>query len=139
MIKRKISSVVIAGLMAFSVVAGSMATNFPTSINASAQMLGQTDFNEGIGLPWHTCENTAGKLDFEIDNGVYTIEIINPGGASRGGEDRWDVQFRHRGLNIIAGHQYKVSWEITASNSGQYYTKIGNMDGTEEYWNNNCR
>ena len=137
MIKRKISSVVIAGLMAFSVVAGSMATNFPTSINASAQMLGQTDFNEGIGLPWHTCENTAGKLDFEIDNGVYTIEIINPGGASRGGEDRWDVQFRHRGLNIIAGHQYKVSWEITASNSGQYYTKIGNMDGTEEYWNNN--
>ena len=84
MIKRKISSVVIAGLMAFSVVAGSMATNFPTSINASAQMLGQTDFNEGIGLPWHTCENTAGKLDFEIDNGVYTIEIINPGGASKG-------------------------------------------------------
>ena len=69
MIKRKISSVVIAGLMAFTIVASSVATTLPTSINASAQMLGQTDFNEGIGLPWHTCENTAGKLDFEIEIG----------------------------------------------------------------------
>ena len=88
-------------------------------------------------MPWHTCENTAGKLNFEIEGGVYKIEIVNPGGASRGGEDRWDIQFRHRGLKIYAGHQYKVSWEITASNDGQYYTKIGNMEGTEEYWNNN--
>ena len=40
-------------------------------------------------------------------------------------------------MKIYAGHQYKVSWEITASNDGQYYTKIGNMEGTEEYWNNN--
>ena len=123
MIKRKISSFVIAGLMAFTIVAGSVANTLPTSINASAQMLGQTDFNDGVGLPWHTCENTAGKLNFEIEGGVYKIEIVNPGGASRGGEDRWDVQFRHRGLKIYAGHQYKVSWEITASNDGQYYTR----------------
>ncbi|HOR22149.1 MAG TPA: glycoside hydrolase family 9 protein, partial [Ruminococcus sp.] len=75
-------------------------------------------------------------MDFEIDNGVYKITIVNPGGASQGGEDRWDCQFRHRGLKIVSGHQYKVSYEITASNSGKYYTKIGNLDGDLELWHN---
>lgn len=109
------------------------------AINFSAfagEQLGQTDFENGIGLPWHVCESDPGKMDFEIDNGVYQITIVNPGGASQGGEDRWDCQFRHRGLKIVSGHQYKVSYEITASNSGKYYTKIGNLDGDLEIWHN---
>ncbi|MBR0133355.1 MAG: glycoside hydrolase family 9 protein [Lachnospiraceae bacterium] len=102
----------------------------------AGQQLGQQDFEEGAGLPWHIVESATGKMDFEIDNGVYKITIINPGGASNGGEDRWDCQFRHRGLKIVAGHQYQVSYEITASNSGKYYTKIGNLEGTDEVWHN---
>ena len=102
----------------------------------AGQQLGQTDFDEGVGLPWHICESAPGEMDFEIDNGVYKITIINPGGASQGGEDRWDCQFRHRGLKIVSGHQYKVSYEIKASNSGKYYTKIGNLDGNVEIWHN---
>ena len=102
----------------------------------AGQQLGQTDFDEGVGLPWHICESAPGEMDFEIDNGVYKITIVNPGGASRGGEDRWDCQFRHRGLKIVSGHKYKVSYEITASNSGKYYTKIGNLDGDVEIWHN---
>ena len=106
-------------------------------LNAFAgEQLGQTDFDEGIGLPWHIVESAPGEMDFEIDNGVYSMTIINPGGASRGGEDRWDCQFRHRGLKIVAGHQYKVHYEITASNSGKFYTKIGSLDGKVELWHN---
>lgn len=106
-------------------------------LNAFAgEQLGQTNFDEGVGLPWHVCESAPGEMDFEIDNGVYKITIVNPGGASQGGEDRWDCQFRHRGLKIVSGHQYKVSYEITASNSGKYYTKIGNLDGDVEIWHN---
>lgn len=102
----------------------------------AGEQLGQTDFDDGIGLPWHVCESAPGEMEFEIDNGVYQITIVNPGGASQGGEDRWDCQFRHRGLKIVSGHQYKVSYEITASNSGKYYTKIGNLDGDVEIWHN---
>lgn len=108
-----------------------------TAVTAFAgEQLGQTDFDEGVGLPWHICESGPGKMDFEIDGGVYKITILNPGGASRGGEDRWDCQFRHRGLKIVAGHQYEVSYEITPSNAGKYYTKIGNLDGDVEVWHN---
>ena len=102
----------------------------------AGEQLGQTNFDEGVGLPWHICESAPGEMDFQIDNGVYQVTIVNPGGASRGGEDRWDCQFRHRGLKIVSGHQYKVSYEITASNSGKYYTKIGNLDGDVEVWHN---
>lgn len=102
----------------------------------AGEQLGQTDFDDGVGLPWHVCESAPGEMEFEIDNGVYQITIVNPGGASQGGEDRWDCQFRHRGLKIVSGHQYKVSYEITASNSGKYYTKIGNLDGDVEIWHN---
>ena len=66
-------------------------------------------------------------MEFEISGGVYKITIVNPGGASKGGEDRWDCQFRHRGLTIVSGNTYKVSFEITASNDCTYYTKIGDM------------
>ncbi|MBR5683603.1 MAG: glycoside hydrolase family 9 protein [Ruminococcus sp.] len=102
----------------------------------AGQQLGQTDFENGAGLPWHIVESAPGEMDFDISKGVYTVTIVNPGGASRGGEDRWDCQFRHRGLKIVSGHKYKVSYEITPSESGKYYTKIGNLDGDVEIWHN---
>ena len=106
-------------------------------LNANAgQQLGQTDFENGVGLPWHIVESAPGEMDFKIEKGAYTVTIVNPGGASRGGEDRWDCQFRHRGLKIVSGHKYKVSYEITPSESGKYYTKIGNLDGDVEIWHN---
>ncbi len=113
-----------------------MCSQFNMLTANAGEQLGQTDFDEGVGLPWHVCESAPGEMDFEIDNGVYKITIVNPGGASAGGEDRCDCQFRHRGLKIVAGHQYKVTYEITASNSGKFYTKIGNLDGDVEIWHN---
>lgn len=99
----------------------------PATYVSAGQQLGQTDFENGVGLPWHVCESMTGKMDFEISDGVYKITIVNPGGASRGGEDRWDCQFRHRGLKLVSGQTYKVSFEITASKDCTYYTKIGDM------------
>ena len=125
---KKVMTAALAGLLAF----GPMAS---ASVQAGEQ-LGQTDFDDGVGLPWHIVESEPAEMEFELKDGKYYITIINPGGASRGGEDRWDCQFRHRGLKIVAGHQYKVHYEITASNSGKYYTKIGNLDGKIEIWHN---
>lgn len=136
-------------------VCAAMAAVLCTGISASGmtayagQQLGQTDFSEGIGLPWHVCESAPGEMDFEIKDGEYIVTIVNPGGASRGGEDRWDCQFRHRGLTLVSGCTYEVAFDITASNDCTYYTKIGDMaepftedwhgnpdDGSfEGYWN----
>jgi endoglucanase len=101
----------------------------------AGEMLGQTDFAGGIGLPWHVCESGPAKMDFEIDNNEYRITINNPGGAERGGESKWDCQFRHRGLTIRPGNSYSVAFTVKASNAGRIYAKIGNLDGTREYWN----
>ncbi len=131
----RVLSLVCAAAVAASPVLPFTAELFSADVWAGEQ-LGQNDFDSGVGLPWHVCESTTGKMDFEIDNGVYKITIVNPGGASNGGEDRWDCQFRHRGLKIVSGHQYRVSYEITPSNSGKYYTKIGNLEGDVEVWHN---
>lgn len=138
--KKKITACrAVSALAAVVVAAGAVC---PTGmqfapLNANAgQQLGQTDFENGVGLPWHIVESAPGEMDFKIEKGAYTVTIVNPGGASRGGEDRWDCQFRHRGLKIVSGHKYKVSYEITPSESGKYYTKIGNLDGDVEIWHN---
>ena len=95
----------------------------------AGEMLGQNTFDTGVGIPWHVCESGPAKLNFNISGGTYNITILNPGGAARGGESRWDCQFRHRGLAIEKGHSYTVKFDVTASNSGQLYTKIGNLAG----------
>lgn len=108
------------------------------------QILGQTDFDKGIGLPWHIVKSGTASMDFEMVDGRFKIIINNPGGISNGGEDRWDCQFRHKGLKLIKEHTYEVSYEISASRAGQYFTKIGNYDSTTvgsanagEIWHSN--
>ena len=134
---KSITSAAIAGIMALSICASYAGPWENINVVNAGEQLGQTDFDDGVGLPWHICESETGKMEFELKDGKYQITIVNPGGASNGGEDRWDCQFRHRGLKIEAGHQYEISYEITASNAGQYYTKIGNLDGDVELWHSN--
>ncbi len=125
----------IACLLAFVQIVFSVCLIMPMNVRAG-ELLGETDFDDGKGLPWHVMESMTGKMEFEIEDGVYRITIVNPGGRSNGGEDRWDCQFRHRGLRIVSGHTYHVHYEMKASNSGRYYTKIGNLDGNVEIWHN---
>ena len=114
-----------AALLSAALMAGT-AVCVPTAVWAG-QQLGQTDFDNGVGLPWHVCESAPGEMEFDISDGTYNITIVNPGGASNGGEDRWDCQFRHRGLTLQQGDTYQVAFDITASNDCTYYTKIGDM------------
>lgn len=131
--KHRAISALAAAVVAFSAAAPA---ELVTMTAFAGQQLGQTDFDEGVGLPWHIVESAPAEMGFSIDGGKYNVTIINPGGASRGGEDGWDCQFRHRGLKIVSGHKYEVKYDITATNSGKYYTKIGNLDGDVELWHN---
>ncbi|MBR2912915.1 MAG: glycoside hydrolase family 9 protein [Oscillospiraceae bacterium] len=114
-----------------------LANALPMSAMAG-ELLGESDFAEGAGLPWHICESMTGKMDFTIDGGTYNISVINPGGVSNGGEDRWDCQFRHRNLTLVSGHTYRLTYSVWASNSGWMYSKIGDMTRDDaELWHSN--
>ncbi len=121
----------ITGSFLAATMAASVATQFVAPMSASAgNMLGQSTFDDGIGLPWHVCETNPAKQTFEIENGKYTVSIVK----NNGGDGRWDLQLRHRKLKIQSGHQYKISWEITPSANGYIYSKIGNYEGDVEIW-----
>ena len=129
---KKFSKALTGSLMAAAMAATSMtAVLAPMSANAGEQ-LGQTDFDDGTGLPWHTCESQPAKQTFEIKDGKYVVTIKNNDGP----EGRWDLQLRHRGLHIEPGHKYHIHAEVTPSESGYLYTKIGDYSGDNEYWNN---
>nr|BAH56283.1 Cel9C [[Eubacterium] cellulosolvens] len=109
----------------------------------SYEMLGATDFDDNAALPWHICESGTAHLMFDISGGTYNIEIVKAGGEDQGGEDRWDCQFRHRGLSLKKGTKYHLTFDVNASNAGKLYTKIGNLDAKTvgdanagEFWHN---
>ncbi len=134
--KHKTLTRLVRGLCAMAVMATALPLVELTSY--AGELLGQSDFAEGVGLPWHICESSTGEMEFSIEDGTYNITIVNPGGLSNGGEDRWDCQFRHRNLTLVSGHTYRITYSVWASNSGWLYTKIGDMTSDDsELWHSN--
>ncbi|MBR6968102.1 MAG: glycoside hydrolase family 9 protein, partial [Ruminococcus sp.] len=147
---KKIAKAVTGSLMAASMVASSVAAFVPMSASAGT-CLGQSDFDDGIGLPWHICVTNPAEQKFTISGGTYNCTIVNPGGSGidengspisgaeqRGGDSRWDCQFRHRSLHIQSGHTYKIHWEVDASEAGELHTHIHDLSGEGEgVWQNN--
>ncbi|MGN0484836.1 MAG: glycoside hydrolase family 9 protein [Lachnospiraceae bacterium] len=129
--KKKLAKIAVGILVSAAMVV----TSIPVDVFAGV-CVGQIDFDEGIGLPWHTCQTNPASQTFEIANGTYNVTIKNPGGASRGGEDRWDLQLRHRGLKIESGHTYNVTFDINSTSDGQMCAKIGDLSGQIELWHN---
>lgn len=98
----------------------------------SNDLLYQNNFDEGIGLPWHVVDTIPAKSTFEIKDGKYKIKIVSKG------KERWDIQFRHRGLKIQKDHDYTVKFKVTPSNNCSIYAKIGDQkDPYFEDWNYN--
>ena len=106
-----------ASAAALAMIATSSAASVASMTAFAGELLGEGTFNEGAGLPWHICENGTAEMAFEINNGVYAIQIKNPGGQSNGGEDRWDCQFRHRGISLTYGHTYRLTYAIYATDT----------------------
>ena len=136
--KSKFGKKLAASITTLAMIASATATSITTLTASAGELLGEGTFENGAGLPWHICENGTGEMAFEINDGVYSIVIKNPGGASNGGEDRWDCQFRHRGLSITYGHKYRLTYSVYASNAGNVYSKLGDVTNDDaEYWHNN--
>ena len=116
-----------------------MATLAPAAVATIAPMpasaglvVGESTFDHKA-LPWHTCESSPAKQDFELTkDGTFHITVKVPEGADH---EKWDLQFRHRNLAFKAGHEYKVSFKVKGSRAGmELCSKIGDISGNEEYF-----
>ncbi|MBR3969974.1 MAG: glycoside hydrolase family 9 protein [Ruminococcus sp.] len=128
----KISKAIVGSLMSAAMLATAVTSVIAPMSASAGQQLGQTDFTDGTGLPWHTCETNPAKQKFEIKDGAYHVEVVNENGS----DGRWDLQLRHRGLKIEAGHTYEISGEVTCDKAGYIYAKVGNYAGNVELWHN---
>ena len=101
-------------------------------MTASAGLVvGESEFTHKA-LPWHTCESSPAKQDFDISEGSFHVIVKVPQGADK---EKWDLQVRHRNLNFKSGHEYKVSFKAKAKRDGmELCSKIGNIKGDEEYF-----
>lgn len=125
-LKRTLAAVSAVVMLAGAVMAPLNGAN----VVSAGEVLGETSFDYKA-LPWHTCESSPAKQDFKIEDGAFHVTIIKADGADGA---KWDLQVRHRNINLKSGHHYKISFRAKASRSGlQLCSKIGNIGGDEEY------
>ncbi|SHM41475.1 glycoside hydrolase family 9 protein [Ruminococcus flavefaciens] len=122
----------LASVMAMATIApAAVATIAPMTASAGL-VVGESTFDHKA-LPWHTCESSPAKQNFELTkDGTFHVMIKVPEGADH---EKWDLQFRHRNLAFKAGHEYKVSFKVKAKRAGmELCSKIGDISGNEEYF-----
>ena len=127
---KKIAKAVTASIMAASMLSTTVATVAPMTVSAENQVLGETTFDHKA-LPWHTCESSPAKQTFSIEDGTFHVKVIVPEGADK---EKWDLQVRHRKIDLIGGHTYKISCKVKAKREGmELCAKIGDTSGDYEY------
>ncbi|MDD6769630.1 glycoside hydrolase family 9 protein [Inconstantimicrobium porci] len=105
-----------------------------TKLISKGDLIQNNDFKAGKGLPWNVVETEPAKSEFEIKDGAYKVTVDSIPNHNK--EDRWQVQFRHRGLTLVKGHTYTVSFTVTADHDCKIYPKIGQQGGKYyEFWN----
>ncbi|MDS0526344.1 glycoside hydrolase family 9 protein [Clostridium sp. SHJSY1] len=100
-------------------------------------LIKNSTFDNGVGLPWTEVETFPSTAQFDIKGGSYNI-TVNKIADNPSKDNRWSVQFRHRGLTLEQGHTYTVKFTVTADQNCKIYPKIGQQgEPYKEYWNNN--
>ncbi len=121
----------LAAVAAVAMLAGAVAAPLSNvDVVSAGQVLGETSF-EYKALPWHTCESSPAKQNFEIKGGELHVMILTAQGADK---EKWDLQVRHRNLNFKANHKYTISFKAKGKRAGmELCSKISNIKGDEEY------
>lgn len=99
---------------------------------AIAELIKVNNFNDGVFNPWHVVASDLGKASYDVSNGKFNVTVQNPG------QNRWDVQMRYRGFQLIEGRTYTVKFTVSSTKDCKIYAKIGDQsDPYNEYWNYN--
>lgn len=126
---KKLAACVMAATAA---VTSALSVAAPMSASA-VELIGESTFESGASLPWNVIEEAPARQTHEASDGTFNIHIYH----NTGPDNIWDLQMRHRGFSILAGHTYKVHWELDSNSDGELYTCIGNYAHSQEVWHNN--
>lgn len=134
--KRKISKAVTGSLVAAAMLSSSVTAVMPMTASAEPSepkaTLIDTNFDtDPVLLPWRVVESQPAKQTFEVRDGALRVQIINPEGTN----NRSDLQLRLRGLYLMQGHEYTLSFSVTPDADGYLYSRIGNYSGSIDHWN----
>ncbi|WP_243240312.1 glycoside hydrolase family 9 protein [Clostridium cibarium] len=113
------------------------ASNSNDEYESQGHLIRNSTFENRVGLPWTEVETYPAEGTFDISGGTYNV-TINKIQTPPTKDNRWAVQFRHRGLTLERGHHYTVKFTVTADHNCKIYPKIGQQGKPyKEYWNNN--
>lgn len=124
-------SLLVAMVVLLSVFLGNIAFA-ETELPNAGNLIRNSAFDDGVGIPWQVISTSPAKADFNIQNDKFNIVINNKG------FNRWDIQFRHSDLVIEEGHTYRVKFTVSATKNCKIYPAIGDKgEPYNEYWNYN--
>ena len=135
--KRNVRKSIISNIMAAAMTLSSAVAVIPATTSAEEEIEGQVivnsdfDYSEML-LPWNVVASNGASQAFQIKDGKLIITV----NISDGNDSRYDLQLRHKGLELQEGHEYAVSCKISATADGYIYSSIGDYSGNNEYWHN---
>ena len=92
-------------------------------------LLRNSDFEEGVSLPWTTSFSDPATGKAAVTKGALCLNV------DRKGTNPWDAQVRHREMVMKKGHTYTIEFVAYASKPTKVRPKVG-MSGPPyaEYW-----
>ena len=100
---------------------------------SKGELIKNTNFKDGWGLPWSVSTTAPGEAKFSIKENNYDVEVTNPG------YERWHTMLTYSGISFEKGHTYDISFTVKAEKDCKLYAKIGRNAGDyKEFWNNNA-
>ncbi|GAE88385.1 chitinase [Acetivibrio straminisolvens JCM 21531] len=98
--------------------------NSPNLPDYDHDLLYERTFDNGLCYPWHTCEDSGGKCQFQVvdvpgqpGNRAFRITVLEPG------QNKWSVQMRHRGITLEQGHTYTIKFTVWADKAAERILK----------------
>ena len=114
--------------MAAATVAGVFAV--PVSkINAvektisQGQLIRNNSFKAGWGAPWVVKNTTDAETKFSVKENAYEVNVINPG------TKKTDATLTYSDMKFEKGHNYEISFVVTADNDCKLNAKIAPLSG----------
>ncbi len=82
-------------------------------------LLGTSDFEDGILLPWGASFAPAAAGNARVQGGAMCLSV------DAKGDNRWDAQLRHRQLLLQQSHRYRLGFEVWSSRPTRLAVKLG--------------
>lgn len=98
-------------------------------IEGDHSIIYNSSFVEDEEAPWIFSTSGTAVATADVKNEAYCVTVEDKG------ETAWDIQLRHRNLQIREGHTYLLEYKVTASEETEIRAKVAAIGPPyDEYW-----